>query len=322
MKNLALIALALLVCLCMLLTQACAPKTKPAAEINESTKLAYEGGTLPLTTTPVVGTPNRKYNSTFKPGAEPLDPDEIRVTILGSGDPFVKRGQASASVLIEVGNEQHDFFFFDLGSGALANFDGLQLPVTATTKVFLTHLHADHMGELPTLLGSLAKSGRRDPVEVWGPAGETKELGTLAFAQHLDAAMAWDYLSMSGHPGQSGSRLIPTEVPYDKPATVYERNGVKISSFPVIHILNGAVGYRLDYKGSSVVFTGDTLFVGSVGRTDFPGSSWDVLEIPSGKNSTSYPERQWSSPVIITDPHPPRPFNTKGTIIRISKSRI
>jgi glyoxylase-like metal-dependent hydrolase (beta-lactamase superfamily II) len=27
-----------------------------------------------------------------------------------------------------------------------------------------------------------------------------------------------------------------------------------------------------------MVFTGDTLFVGSVGRTDFPGSSWDVLE--------------------------------------------
>ena len=39
---------------------------------------------------------------------------------------------------------------------------------------------------------------------------------------------------------------------------VYERNGVRISSFPVIHILNGAVGYRLDYAGRSVVFSGDT----------------------------------------------------------------
>ncbi len=36
----------------------------------------------------------------------------------------------------------------------------------------------------------------------------------------------------------------------------------------------GGMSLYLDGK----VFTGDTLFVGSVGRTDFPGSSWDVLE--------------------------------------------
>jgi len=28
-----------------------------------------------------------------------------------------------------------------------------------------------------------------------------------------------------------------------------------------------------------MVFTGDTLFVGSVGRTDFPGSSWEIMEV-------------------------------------------
>ena len=273
MRNLALIVLTLLVLACSLPAQGVASESKSPqeeprssenqgqganAEINESTKLAYEGGTLPLTTTPVVGTPDRKYNATFTPGTEPLDRDEIRVTILGSGDPFVKASQASASVLVEVGNEEHDFFFFDLGSGALAHFNGLKLPVTATTKVFLTHLHADHVGDMPTLIWSLAKSGRRAPVEVWGPAGETKKLGTLAYTQHLEAAHAWDTQSMKGHPGQSGAHTITTEVPYDKSAQVYERNGVKISSFPVTHIMKGAVGYRLEYKGNSVVFSGDT----------------------------------------------------------------
>jgi ribonuclease Z len=64
--------------------------------------------------------------------------------------------------------------------------------------------------------------------------------------------------SMCGHPGQSGARILTTEVPFDRTTTVYEGNGVTISSFPVIHILNGAVGYRLDYAGRSVVFSGDT----------------------------------------------------------------
>jgi ribonuclease Z len=229
-----------------------------STEITEITELAYEGSSAPLTTTPVVGTPTLAYPATVIPDQERVADGEIRVTILGSGDPFVNKAQGSASVLIEVGNEQRDFFFFDLGSGALANFNGLHLPVTATTKVFLSHLHADHVGDMPTLVWSLAKAGRRDPVEVWGPGGERPELGTRAFTQHLEAAHAWDMESLNGHPGQSGAHTEVTEVPYDTTSAVYERNGVSISSFPVIHILNGSVGYRLDYNGLSVVFSGDT----------------------------------------------------------------
>jgi ribonuclease Z len=228
------------------------------AEVDELTELAYEGSGVPLTTTPVAGTPGRVYAPLLEPGAETLASDEIRVTILGSGDPFVRASQASASVLIEVGNEERDLFFFDLGSGSLANFNGLHLPVTATTKVFLSHLHADHVGDMPTLVWSLAKAGRRDPVEVWGPAGEREPLGTRAYTQHLEAAHAWDMESMCGHPGQSGARTVTTEVPYDTTAAVYECNGVRISSFPVLHIQNGSVGYRLDYAGRCVVFSGDT----------------------------------------------------------------
>jgi ribonuclease Z len=229
-----------------------------SVEVSERTQLGSEGSGVPLTSTPVVGTPARTYAPVLEPGAEDLAPDEVRVTILGSGDPFVRPAQASASVLIEVGNEERDLFFFDLGSGSLKNFDGLRLPVTATTKVFLTHLHADHVGDMPTLIFSLAKAGRRDPVEVWGPASSNPALGTLAYIEHLQAAHAWDMESLCGHPGQSGARAITTEVPYDRSAVVYERGGVTITSFPVLHIQDGSVGYRLDFAGRSVVFSGDT----------------------------------------------------------------
>jgi ribonuclease Z len=228
------------------------------SDIDQLTRLSWEGSDEPLTTDAIVGVPQRHLASTLQPGAEELASDEIRVTILGSGDPFVKPSQAAACLLIEVGNEQRDQFFFDLGSGALKNYDGLGLPVTATTKVFLSHLHADHVGDIPTLIYSLAKAGRRDPVEVWGPAGATEALGTQAYVQALQVAHAWDYKSLDGHPGQSGAQAIATEVPYDTTFTAYQRNGVTITSFPVLHMQDGSVGYRLDYAGRSVVFSGDT----------------------------------------------------------------
>jgi ribonuclease Z len=111
---------------------------------------------------------------------------------------------------------------------------------------------------MPTLLFSLAKAGRRDPVEVWGPSGANESLGTRAYLDHLQEAHSWDLESLCGHPGQSGARAITTEVPHDATETIYQRNGVTITSFPVIHMQDGAVGYRLDYAGRAVVFSGDT----------------------------------------------------------------
>jgi ribonuclease Z len=183
---------------------------------------------------------------------------EIRVTILGSGDPWIRRSQASGSLLVEVGNPEKDFFFFDLGSGALANFDALGLPVESTTKVFLSHLHADHIGDIPGLLGSLAKAGRVDPVEIWGGGSEDPALGLAAFCEHMGKAMAWDAASLRGVRPTTGFEAIPHEIPYDRPDAIYDRNGVTISSFPAIHGLSGAVGYAISYAGRKVVFSGDT----------------------------------------------------------------
>ena len=220
--------------------------------------LAHLGGTEALTTTPIVGTPAQQWPDTYVPGAEALAPGEIRVTVLGSGDPWIRRSQASGSLLVEVGNPEKDFFFFDLGSGSLANFSALGLPVEATTKLFLSHLHADHIGDVPGLLGSFAKVGRVDPVEIWGGGSDDPAMGLTTFVDHMSKAMAWDTASIRGARPTSGCEAIAHEIPFDRPAAVYEANGVAISSFPAIHALSGAVGYSLSYAGRKVVFSGDT----------------------------------------------------------------
>jgi ribonuclease Z len=77
---------------------------------------AYLGGSEPMARTPVVGRPAGGRAPVYVPGDESLSPGEIRVTVLGSGDPWIRRSQASGSLLIEVGNAERDFFFFfDLG---------------------------------------------------------------------------------------------------------------------------------------------------------------------------------------------------------------
>lgn len=208
--------------------------------------------------TPVVGTPTGTYAELYRPGSEELGDGELRVTVLGSGDPWPRKSQASGSLVVEVGNPERDFFFFDLGSGALLNFTGLHLPVTGTTKLFLSHLHADHVGDVPGLLGSLAKMGRVDPVEIWGGGSDDPRLGLGAFVEHMTKALAWDAQSIRGLNFTTGTRAVAHELPYDRPDVVYERNGVTVSSFPVIHALNGAVGYKIEYAGRTVVFSGDT----------------------------------------------------------------
>ena len=218
----------------------------------------YAGGTKAITMTPVVGVPRREYAEVFVPGEEPVEDGELRVTVLGSGNPWATRAQASASVLVEVGNPERDLLIFDLGTGSLANYASLKLPVNLLDKVFLTHLHADHAADMITLSGSYAKVGRADgPVKVWGPSGTEPRLGTQHFCEAIEEALAWDTEAGKGPLNEDSLRIVATEFDWSQTGVVYEANGVSVTSFPVVHALSGAVGYRLDFAGLSFCFSGD-----------------------------------------------------------------
>jgi ribonuclease Z len=222
-------------------------------------KPAFAGGMKAITMTPVIGKPRREYAEVFIPGEEPLEDGELRVTVLGSGNPWPTRAQASASVLVEVGNPERDLLVFDLGTGSLANYASLKLPVNKLNKVFITHLHADHMGDLITLSGSFSKVGRADgPVSVWGPSGTEPRLGTRHFVESIEEALAWDTAAGYGAINPDSMKILVTESDFSQTQVVYDKNGVKVTAFPVIHCISGAVGYRLDFAGLSFAFSGDS----------------------------------------------------------------
>jgi ribonuclease Z len=198
----------------------------------------------------------RRYPRFFYPG-EPLLPDELRVTVLGSGSPVTRRSQAAAGMLVETGDGQ--LFVMDLGSGAFANLTSLEIPQRRLTKVFLTHLHCDHWADLANLYAMTMIYGRTVPLEIWGPSGLTPEFGTAAWGEAFRRAMAWDIESRRGKSvSGDGDQLVVHEFDYKTPAWIYDVDGVRIKAFPALHCLDGPVSYRLEWGGHTFVFAGDT----------------------------------------------------------------
>jgi ribonuclease Z len=112
----------------------------------------------------------------YAPNSEDLGPDEMRVIACGTGMPTSRPGQAASCWLLELGNG--DKFIFDIGTGSGERIAALQIPYNYLDKVFLSHLHTDHFGDLDALFVGGALSGRQKPLRVWGPKGDTPERGT------------------------------------------------------------------------------------------------------------------------------------------------
>ena len=101
----------------------------------------------------------------------------------GLGMPTARPKQAASCWLLELGNG--DKFIFDDGTGSNERIAAMQIPYNYLDKVFLSHLHTDHFGDLDALFVSGALAGRQKPLRVWGPSGDTPERGatpTLALS--------------------------------------------------------------------------------------------------------------------------------------------
>ncbi len=193
----------------------------------------------------------------YAPNSEDLAPDEMRLIACGTGMPTARPKQAASCWLLELGNG--DKFVFDIGTGSAERIAALQIPYNYLDKVFLSHLHTDHFGDLDALFVGGALSGRQKPLRVWGPSGDTPERGTKYALDHLYKALTWDLDGRAGITDPRGYHFDVTEFDYTAVnKIVYQENGVTIRSIPAIHSLDGPVSFILEWNGLKFVFGGDT----------------------------------------------------------------
>ncbi|HVP41617.1 MAG TPA: ribonuclease Z [Candidatus Krumholzibacteriaceae bacterium] len=93
---------------------------------------------------------------------------DLQVVFLGTAGSIPTTQRALPAVAVKRENE---LFLFDCGEGAQRQMIRAKVGFHKKTKVFITHMHGDHVLGLPGLLQTMALLDRREELEIYGPAG-------------------------------------------------------------------------------------------------------------------------------------------------------
>jgi len=90
------------------------------------------------------------------------------IIVLGSGGAIPQPGRYPSSIAVRVNGE---ILLFDTGEGVQRRVLGFGLGIAGLRRVFITHLHGDHVLGLFPFLQTMSMQKRTAPLEVYGPPG-------------------------------------------------------------------------------------------------------------------------------------------------------
>jgi ribonuclease Z len=188
-------------------------------------------------------------------------PDGLHVALCGTGSPLPNPNRAGACTVIIAGRH---VFVVDSGESGARNISLMGIPNGRIDAVFLTHFHSDHIDGLgPMMLLRWTGNSATSPLPVYGPPGVERVVAGFDGAYALD----WGYRTAHhgpaiAPPSGAGAVARPFAIPpqgSNDRVVVFAADGLRVVAFRVNHgPVDPAVGYRFDYKGRSVVISGDT----------------------------------------------------------------
>jgi ribonuclease BN (tRNA processing enzyme) len=213
------------------------------------------------------------------------------LVLLGTaGAPMPVRGRLGISSALVVDGR---VFVIDCGRGSPTAFVQAGLDFTRLEAVFITHLHADHVGDLAGMLlypwGVRADdTGPLNPIHVYGPSRlgalpsgdamfhrqttihpELPAPGTVDLVEHILSGYAYhlNVMPLDALMPDAGALVraaevtiaTPTAGAHQVPTVVFEDEVLRITAIAVTHgHAIPAFAYRFDTPDGAVVFSGDT----------------------------------------------------------------
>ncbi len=104
----------------------------------------------------------------------------MRITFLGTSGSMPSKERGASGVVVRTGRE---LLMFDCGEGTQRQMVKAGIGFQRAMRIFITHLHGDHVLGLPGLLQSMSLLRRENELHVYGPAGLVKFV--QAFSESL-----------------------------------------------------------------------------------------------------------------------------------------
>ena len=92
----------------------------------------------------------------------------MQVTFLGTSSGVPTRGRNVSAVALRL-PQRSELWLFDCGEGTQHQFLRSELRVSQLRRIFITHMHGDHVFGLPGLLASLGLAGTCNGIDLYGP---------------------------------------------------------------------------------------------------------------------------------------------------------
>lgn len=186
-------------------------------------------------------------------------PDELSVLLCGTGTPLPDRTRAGPCAMVAAGNR---IYVIDAGIGSVQNMLLWRIPLENVKGVLLTHFHSDHIPELGELRLQTWVAGRKARLPVYGPPGVDEVVGGFEQAYALDTGYRTEHHGADFLPPDAAPMMaVPVAIPQGATTQiVLDQDGLKITAIRVKHDpAKPAYGYRFDYRGRSIVISGDTI---------------------------------------------------------------